>query len=105
MAFLFRTWAIVHIVIKRLFAQFGMALVTVIGLVAAISLVVSIPIYADAVYRQTFCRRHGRDSGVRPASDVRRALRGADSSGHGRGPPRAAGEPDCREIDPSLRSG
>ena len=57
MAFLFRTWAIVHIVIKRLFTQFGMAFVTVIGLVAAISLVVSIPIYADAVYRQTFLQK------------------------------------------------
>jgi putative ABC transport system permease protein len=57
MAFLYRTWAIAHIVIKRLFAQFGLAFVMVIGLVTSISLVISIPIYADAVYRQTFLQK------------------------------------------------
>jgi putative ABC transport system permease protein len=57
MAFLYRTWAIVHIVIKRLLAQFGLAFVMVIGLVTSISLVISIPLYADAVYRQTFLQQ------------------------------------------------
>jgi putative ABC transport system permease protein len=53
MGFLYRSWAIVHIVIKRIWAQLGLVFVMVIGLVIAISLVISIPLYADAIYRQT----------------------------------------------------
>ena len=47
---LLRTWAIVVVAAKRLLAQRWLALATVTGLVAAISLVISIPLYADAVY-------------------------------------------------------
>ena len=62
MAFLLRTWAIVHIVIKRLLAQFGLAFVTIIGLVASITLVVSIPLYADAVYHSTLLEKISDDN-------------------------------------------
>ncbi|MBI1296385.1 FtsX-like permease family protein [bacterium] len=47
---LLRTWAIVVVAAKRLLAQRWLALATITGLVAAISLVISIPLYADAVY-------------------------------------------------------
>jgi putative ABC transport system permease protein len=57
MDFLLRTWAIVHIVVKRLLAQFGLAFVTIIGLVASITLVVSVPLYADAVYHRTLLEK------------------------------------------------
>jgi len=54
MAFLLRTYALIHIVTKRLLAQWGLALVTILGLVASISLVLSIPLYSDAVYHRIF---------------------------------------------------
>ncbi|MBI3958289.1 MAG: ABC transporter permease [Chloroflexi bacterium] len=45
-----RSWAIVVVAIKRLLAQRWLALALVIGLITAIALVMSIPLYADAVY-------------------------------------------------------
>jgi putative ABC transport system permease protein len=50
MGALLRTWAIVVVAAKRLLAQRWLALATVAGLVAAVALVISIPLYADAVY-------------------------------------------------------
>ena len=50
MGVLYRSWAIVVVAAKRLFAQRWLALATVTGLIAAVALVVSIPLYADAVY-------------------------------------------------------
>jgi putative ABC transport system permease protein len=50
MGALLRTWAIVIVAAKRLLAQRWLALATVAGLVAAVALVISIPLYADAVY-------------------------------------------------------
>ena len=66
MAFLLRTWAIVHIVIKRLLAQFGLAFVTIIGLVTSITLVVSIPLYADSVYHHTLFEQVSNASATAP---------------------------------------
>jgi putative ABC transport system permease protein len=50
MRVLLRTWAIVVVAAKRLLAQRWLALATVAGLIAAVALVISIPLYADAVY-------------------------------------------------------
>ncbi len=52
MGFLLRTWAIVVVAAKRLLAQRWLAMATVSGLVAAVALVLSIPLYADAVYHR-----------------------------------------------------
>ncbi len=56
-AFLLRAWAIIDITVKRLLAQWQLALVTVLGLVASISLVISIPLYADAVNHRIFLEK------------------------------------------------
>ncbi|MEZ4580698.1 MAG: FtsX-like permease family protein [Caldilineaceae bacterium] len=50
MKYLKRTWAIFAIAVRRLLAQRGLALATVLGLIVAVSIVMSIPLYTDAVY-------------------------------------------------------
>ena len=45
-----RIWAIIIIAIKRTLAQRGLVLATLLGLVVAIALVLSIPLYSEAVY-------------------------------------------------------
>jgi putative ABC transport system permease protein len=50
MNLLFRTWATLLIAVRRIVAQRWLALATVLGLIAAITLIMSIPLYADAVY-------------------------------------------------------
>ncbi len=47
-----RYTAIILVALKRLLAQIGLAIAIVLGLVTAISLIMSIPLYADAVYYQ-----------------------------------------------------
>jgi putative ABC transport system permease protein len=54
MRVLFRTWAIFVVAIKRLLSQKGLNLATLAGLVVAIALALSIPLYADAVYYRIF---------------------------------------------------
>ncbi|NOZ27345.1 MAG: FtsX-like permease family protein [Chloroflexi bacterium] len=50
MNILLRTWAIFVVATKRLLSQRGLALATALGLVVAVALVMSVPLYADAVY-------------------------------------------------------
>lgn len=50
MRIVMRSWAIIVVAIKRLLAQRWLALALVVGLITAIALVMSIPLYADAVY-------------------------------------------------------
>ena len=50
MNFLLRTWATLQIAVRRIFAQRWLALATALGLVASIALIMSIPLYSDAVY-------------------------------------------------------
>ncbi len=50
MKYVMRTWAIFLIAVRRLLAQRGLALATILGLVVAVSIVMSIPLYTDAVY-------------------------------------------------------
>ena len=47
---LYRTWSIVRLAFKRLFAQRGLAAATAVGLIVALGLVMSVPLYTDAVY-------------------------------------------------------
>ncbi len=52
MKLLRRYTAIIVVALKRLLAQSGLAAAIVLGLVVSISLIMSIPLYADAVYYQ-----------------------------------------------------
>ncbi|MBN2007129.1 MAG: ABC transporter permease [Anaerolineae bacterium] len=54
MRFVNRLRAIFFVVAKRLLSQPGLIVVTVLGLVIAIALMISIPMYADAVYYRIF---------------------------------------------------
>jgi len=62
-AFLLRAWASLHIAVKRLLAQWGLALLTTLGLTIAISLVLSIPLYADAVNHRIFLENVATNTG------------------------------------------
>ena len=48
-----RALAIFVVALKRLFSQPGLALATVVGLIAAVALTMSVPLYADAIYYRT----------------------------------------------------
>jgi len=61
MSSILRLWAIFVVTIKRVLTQRGLALATSLGLVAAVALTMSIPIYADAVY-QNILKREVADS-------------------------------------------
>jgi putative ABC transport system permease protein len=50
MNFFLRTWATLQIAVRRIFAQRWLALATALGLVASVALIMSIPLYSDAVY-------------------------------------------------------
>jgi len=52
MSAILRFWAVFVVTTKRLITQRGLALATSLGLVVAIALTMSIPIYADAVYQK-----------------------------------------------------
>jgi putative ABC transport system permease protein len=54
MKIVLRVWAAVVVAIRRLFSQKGLNLATLLGLVVAIGLSLSIPLYADAVYYRIF---------------------------------------------------
>ena len=45
-----RIWSTFLIALRRLLAQRWLALATALGLVAAIAMIISIPLYSDAVY-------------------------------------------------------
>lgn len=50
MNFFLRSWATLQIALRRLLAQRWLALATALGLVASVALIMSIPLYSDAVY-------------------------------------------------------
>src|SRR5688572_15486506 len=62
MSALLRVWAIGVVATKRLFSQRGLALATVIGLVASVALTMSVPLYADAVYYRVLSGNLGLDT-------------------------------------------
>jgi putative ABC transport system permease protein len=53
MNFLLRVWGLLTTIPNRLFSQWGLVLAAVLGLVSSISLILSIPLYADSIYYQT----------------------------------------------------
>jgi len=59
MRILNRFWAIFIIAIKRILSQPWMALATVLGMVFAISLTMSVPLYASSVYNRIFLQSVG----------------------------------------------
>src|SRR5512142_1982713 len=54
-----RFWATFIIAIKRILSQPGMALATVLGMIFAISLTMSVPLYTSSVYNRIFLQRIG----------------------------------------------
>ncbi|MEM7533197.1 MAG: hypothetical protein AAF639_13535 [Chloroflexota bacterium] len=52
MSNILRVLSIFTVAFRRLIAQRGLAIATALGLVASIALVMSIPLYTDAVYYQ-----------------------------------------------------
>jgi putative ABC transport system permease protein len=63
MGVLLRFGAIFIVALKRLFSQRRLALLTVLGLTAAVALTLSIPLYADAVYYKTLREALGTGQG------------------------------------------
>lgn len=59
MRILLRFWAIFVIAIKRILSQPWMALATMLGMIFAISLTMSVPLYASSVYNRIFLQRIG----------------------------------------------
>jgi putative ABC transport system permease protein len=53
MNFLLRVWGLLTTIPNRLLSQWGLVFASVIGLVSSISLILSIPLYADSIYYQT----------------------------------------------------
>lgn len=56
MQFLLRSLAIFAVAARRLMAQRGLAISTALGLIASVAIVMSIPLYSDAVYYQVLQR-------------------------------------------------
>ena len=54
MQIIYRSWSIIIVALKRLISQRGLVLAATLGLAAAISLTLSIPLYADAIYYRIF---------------------------------------------------
>jgi len=57
MKFFLRLWAILTTIPNRLVAQWGLVMASIMGLIASVSLVMSIPLYADAVYMRILQRK------------------------------------------------
>lgn len=57
MRFALRLWSILTTIPNRLTAQWGLVLASITGLIASISLVMSVPLYADAVYMRILTRK------------------------------------------------
>ncbi len=54
-------WSAIRVVIKRIISQPWLILATTLGLIIALALMMSIPLYADAVYRRTFLKNIDAD--------------------------------------------
>ena len=68
MSLLYRLRALFTITFKRLLAQRSLTLVTILGLVTAVALIMTIPLYADAVYFRILQEELGQNAerGRRP---------------------------------------
>jgi putative ABC transport system permease protein len=67
MGVLLRVWAILVVAVKRLISERWLALTTALGLIIAVALVTSIPMYSDAIhYRVLLDKLAGEEYGHRP---------------------------------------
>ncbi len=57
-----RVWAVFVVAAKRLFSQRWLALATALGLVASVALMMSVPLYADAVYYRVLRQKLERET-------------------------------------------
>jgi len=57
MTWIFRIFSFIALALRRLAAQFGLALAILFGLVVSISLVLSVPLYADSIYHRALVER------------------------------------------------
>ena len=63
-------WPTIHVVAKRIISQPGLILATTLGLIIALALMMSIPLYADAVYHRIFLKNIADVTGqTQPAAD------------------------------------
>ena len=61
-----RFWAIFTVTLKRLVAQRGLALATLLGIFVAAALTMSVPIYADGIYQRILNTTINKETGGRP---------------------------------------
>jgi hypothetical protein len=54
MDMLFGLWSVFSLTAKRLLARKGLALASLVGVIISIILVMSIPLYSDAIYYRIF---------------------------------------------------
>lgn len=68
MSFFFRTFAIFILTFKRLWAQRGLTAATLVGLIVAVALITTVPLYADAVSYRILTERLSTQSAniIRP---------------------------------------
>jgi putative ABC transport system permease protein len=57
MTLILRIFSFINLALRRLAAQFGLALAILFGLVVSISLVLSVPLYADSIYHRALVER------------------------------------------------
>ncbi|MEJ5309672.1 MAG: FtsX-like permease family protein [Anaerolineae bacterium] len=61
-------WSTIGVVAKRIISQPGLMLATTLGLIIALALMMSIPLYADAVYHRIFLKNLAQAEGQNPSS-------------------------------------
>ncbi len=64
LSFLLRIWGIILTVARRLPSQWGLVLAMTAGLVASITLILSVPMYADAIYYRMFLQNVQKTQGA-----------------------------------------
>lgn len=57
MTLILRIFSFINLAFRRLAAQFGLSVAILFGLVVSISLVLSVPLYADSIYHRTLVER------------------------------------------------
>ena len=57
MTLILRIFSFINLALRRLAAQWGLALAILFGLVVSISLVLSVPLYADSIYHRALLER------------------------------------------------
>jgi putative ABC transport system permease protein len=66
MSLILRIFSFINLALRRLAAQFGLALAILFGLVVSISLVLSVPLYADSIYHRALVERVYQSSANAP---------------------------------------